>query len=249
MGDVQADTPSGRGNPAKASGGDTSVAVRHERFPRWSSIVITVLLSPPIVLCSSFVLIAGLMSLESLGLKLSQRVEMFLFRHGFEWAAIIATLALAPFVYHRLRWRVVEYEGHYCWKCRHDFGTAPSETCPDCGTDRIVVRTSVGNPWLNAVGWMLCFIITYALASFVMGGLVMQGVPLPRWLVGGIPIVLAAVNATLRLRLSRRKLLGKEEARRQVLRARGLCHTCAYDLTGNVSGRCPECGTAIERLA
>ncbi len=24
-----------------------------------------------------------------------------------------------------------------------------------------------------------------------------------------------------------------------------LCHDCGYDLTGNVSGRCPECGTAI----
>ncbi len=25
----------------------------------------------------------------------------------------------------------------------------------------------------------------------------------------------------------------------------GHCRTCDYDLTGNVSGRCPECGTAI----
>jgi hypothetical protein len=27
----------------------------------------------------------------------------------------------------------------------------------------------------------------------------------------------------------------------------GHCQHCGYDLTGNVSGRCPECGTAIER--
>ena len=26
-----------------------------------------------------------------------------------------------------------------------------------------------------------------------------------------------------------------------------LCRQCGYDLTGNVSGRCPECGTAIAR--
>ena len=26
----------------------------------------------------------------------------------------------------------------------------------------------------------------------------------------------------------------------------GHCQKCGYDLTGNVSGRCPECGTAIE---
>lgn len=29
-------------------------------------------------------------------------------------------------------------------------------------------------------------------------------------------------------------------------RKRGLCVKCAYDLTGNVSGVCPECGTAVE---
>jgi hypothetical protein len=27
----------------------------------------------------------------------------------------------------------------------------------------------------------------------------------------------------------------------------GHCQKCGYDLTGNVSGRCPECGTVIER--
>ncbi len=30
-------------------------------------------------------------------------------------------------------------------------------------------------------------------------------------------------------------------------RRHNLCLTCGYDLTGNVSGRCSECGTAIEK--
>jgi len=30
---------------------------------------------------------------------------------------------------------------------------------------------------------------------------------------------------------------------------KGHCQSCAYDLTGNVSGRCPECGTMIEGAA
>jgi len=36
--------------------------------------------------------------------------------------------------------------------------------------------------------------------------------------------------------------------RRRVNRRReeGLCISCGYDLTGNVTGRCPECGTEIE---
>jgi len=34
-------------------------------------------------------------------------------------------------------------------------------------------------------------------------------------------------------------------ARQRRERAKGRCTTCDYDLTGNVSGRCPECGTSV----
>ena len=34
--------------------------------------------------------------------------------------------------------------------------------------------------------------------------------------------------------------------RRRERRRKGLCLTCGYDLTGNVSGVCPECGTKVE---
>lgn len=33
--------------------------------------------------------------------------------------------------------------------------------------------------------------------------------------------------------------------RRRRRRAKGLCVRCGYDLTGNVTGVCPECGTAV----
>ncbi|MHC4065841.1 MAG: RING finger protein [Planctomycetota bacterium] len=35
-------------------------------------------------------------------------------------------------------------------------------------------------------------------------------------------------------------------ARRRRRRKRGLCKSCKYDLTGNESGVCPECGTPIK---
>ena len=38
------------------------------------------------------------------------------------------------------------------------------------------------------------------------------------------------------------KRTGRWLRRRDALRAAGRCPTCGYDLTGNVSGVCPECG-------
>ncbi len=37
--------------------------------------------------------------------------------------------------------------------------------------------------------------------------------------------------------------------RRRALRRAGHCQQCGYDLTGNVSGRCPECGTEASQRA
>ncbi len=39
------------------------------------------------------------------------------------------------------------------------------------------------------------------------------------------------------------KFLGRMELRR----ARDVCLKCAYNLTGNVSGVCPECGTEVAK--
>ena len=37
--------------------------------------------------------------------------------------------------------------------------------------------------------------------------------------------------------------------RRRWRRKHGLCVSCGYNLTGNVSGACPECGTEVSRAA
>lgn len=41
----------------------------------------------------------------------------------------------------------------------------------------------------------------------------------------------------------------KQDRTRALRRRRNQCETCAYDLTGNVSGRCPECGTVLDDVA
>lgn len=54
-------------------------------------------------------------------------------------------------------------------------------------------------------------------------------ITLPLWvptLVASLPAILVAAHA-------------------RRLRRRGACAKCCYDLTGNVTGRCPECGTHI----
>lgn len=40
-------------------------------------------------------------------------------------------------------------------------------------------------------------------------------------------------------------LVMREEVHRRQRRVKGLCDGCGYDLSGNVSGVCPECGRWI----
>jgi hypothetical protein len=54
----------------------------------------------------------------------------------------------------------------------------------------------------------------------------------PAW-----PLLLIAAIPTLHMCVS----LIRKRRRRSL----GLCGVCAYDLTGNQSGVCPECGTAV----
>ena len=57
----------------------------------------------------------------------------------------------------------------------------------------------------------------------------------PPWFIVGL---LAAYPALTLARASLRRWRGRR-------RRRGLCAKCSYDLTGNASGVCPECGTPV----
>ena len=54
----------------------------------------------------------------------------------------------------------------------------------------------------------------------------------------------ACFAATLALRRA-----SGRESRRAGRRRKGLCTECGYDLTGNVSGKCPECGVHVNPKA
>jgi hypothetical protein len=60
---------------------------------------------------------------------------------------------------------------------------------------------------------------------------------IPSWeilgLLGLYPAVVLVSSIARRVRRHRRRL-------------RGLCAQCGYNLTGNVSGTCPECGQGVE---
>ena len=48
--------------------------------------------------------------------------------------------------------------------------------------------------------------------------------------------------------LAWRRVAGRE-SRRALRRRKGLCTECGYDLTGNITGRCPECGMHVNPKA
>ena len=59
--------------------------------------------------------------------------------------------------------------------------------------------------------------------------------------VGGYALAFAAVIAW--------RFVERRQTRRVRRRRQGLCTECGYDLTGNVSGKCPECGTPVSAKA
>ena len=103
------------------------------------------------------------------------------------------------------------------------------EVWPWLGSARIPdpewVAMGWGNEWLGG----LILICDYPYASGRMGGI---AVPCPLLMMFILGSYLSCIGAARRLQIKRRK-------------RRNQCVDCAYDLTGNASGVCPECGTEI----
>jgi hypothetical protein len=102
--------------------------------------------------------------------------------------------------------------------------------------ERVSFAPEAGYTSWGSIGWVWGD-TGRARASTADGGLRVTGpftnVGVQLWFPTALSAVLPAAWIGLRLRAARR--------RRQRTRA-GLCRRCGYDLRGNVSGVCPECG-------
>ena len=78
---------------------------------------------------------------------------------------------------------------------------------------------------------LLCGLLAVMLAAAVAMG-------------GGLPVLPAVAVPTVIVAVLWFRWDRPHELRRQ-RRAMGLCVRCGYDLTGNVSGVCPECGNTV----
>jgi hypothetical protein len=79
-----------------------------------------------------------------------------------------------------------------------------------------------GDVWLQSLG--------FRYVRVTSAGMRRWNLVLPAWLLVGATAALPLARAVRHVRTAR-------------LRRPGHCPRCGYDLTGNVSGMCPECGT------
>jgi hypothetical protein len=96
----------------------------------------------------------------------------------------------------------------------------------------------MANRIANIIGSLLVGLFVAVVANFFMRNMV-AGIPSP-WdaIVGfGVPL---AIGGAVGLSSYRRG------AQRMSKYPRGHCRKCGCDLTGNVSGVCPKCGTSVK---
>lgn len=107
-----------------------------------------------------------------------------------------------------------------------------------------VVRSA---DWVwTAVNFVVLYLLTSVLISTAWIRISPRTMP-PSHVMLVVPVLLSTAHCIALVRRRRQKRREKIERRRAARLRAGLCPRCEYNLTGNISGRCPECGVAVER--
>ena len=144
-------------------------------------------------------------------------------RRVLKWTgALLTALLLCTWVYASTHWTGVRYRNWLVWLE---------------GGSLVVMRVSgspVGPPnWVN-IRCPFEMEVFYWKSGRLLGKTASAELHLPLW----IPFVVVAAPTALLFWLDRCYRFPP-----------GYCRNCGYDLTGNVSGRCPECGESVKQEA
>ena len=127
--------------------------------------------------------------------------------------------------------------------CGPDTDFPPGEPCVHCGklVPPPVKEDADGKGWFAVLwpgGETLAWLIVLGSASLLLLGVC-----------AGAVVLIVVALVIWRVYFPRRCPWCRQWQSAQAVKRwkRGRCVTCGYDLTGNVSGVCPECGTAIAR--
>ena len=119
----------------------------------------------------------------------------------------------------------------FVFSLHHEFGYLGPRVVLGAGAGGVGIGIYTGR---TPPGWFYSYFVSFEPGMLLWpttapskGG--WKGVVIPLW----IPFVVTAGFAAVSWRRLRARLPGR-------------CQNCAYDLTGNASGVCPECGTAIQ---
>ncbi len=155
---------------------------------------------------------------------------------------LMISLALAAVGVFALRW-VIPWGASFEWD--HEWGSMETRNCSlavSLGNNSLVCFTStfpheiaedhmwsIGIPlWADVPEWC-----NFKVFSYFARGFIHRGIIVPLWFVALISLPYPILTVRSEWRLFHRK-------------RRGHCLKCGYDLTGNVTGKCSECGTAIQ---
>ena len=100
-------------------------------------------------------------------------------------------------------------------------------SCPSCGSVETIIVKNRRNKFLVPLDWVIYLIASIFTAVLTLGGFGLPDVDM-------LPVTRKCRGCG--------EIFARGKAKGRDTRS---CRRCDYNLTGNVSGTCPECGTGV----